>query len=85
MNLLALGWFFQPLHGIGYQFWSGIGSDLGEVTLVGAVLVFLRHRNCHVRRCWRLQWHEHPDNGHPVCRRHHPDGAGIEHHPTGSG
>ena len=21
-----------------------------------------------------LQWHPHPDHGHPVCKKHHPDG-----------
>jgi hypothetical protein len=30
-----------------------------------------------VQRCWRLEWHPHPDNGHPVCRKHHPDGHGL--------
>ena len=39
--------------------------------------LFLRKHNCHVRRCWRLAWHPHPDHGHPVCRRHHPDGRGV--------
>lgn len=54
----------------GYNFWSGIGS--GSPLLLGAGL-WWRHHNCHVHGCWRLQWHAHPDHGHPVCRRHHPD------------
>lgn len=54
----------------GYWFWSGIGSDLGEVTLIAAVVALLRHRNCHVKGCWRLG-HIDPDHGHPACRRHH--------------
>lgn len=73
MTLLALGWFFQPLHGVGLNFWSGIGSDLGEVTLIVGLAVFLRQRNCHVHKCPRLSWHVDPAHGHPVCRHHHPD------------
>jgi len=45
------GWFYtyfvHILSGNGYQFWSGIGSDLGEVTLLGIVLVWWRSHNCH--------------------------------------
>lgn len=59
----------DPLHNDGYQFWSGIGS--GSPLLVAAG-VFWRKHNCHVHRCWRLQWHAHPAHGHPVCRKHHP-------------
>ena len=63
----------DPLHGNGYQFWSGIGSDFGELTIItGGVLLF-RHRNCHVKGCWRLG-HTDPEHGHPACRRHHSRG-----------
>lgn len=59
-----------------YGFWSGFGSDLGEyviaVTLATGLVGWWRRHNCHIHRCWRLQWHPHPDHGHPVCRRHHP-------------
>lgn len=62
----------HPLEGLGYQFWSGIGSDFSEVTLLIGVLVFYVKHNCHEHRCLRLSWH--PDSeGHPVCKRHHPD------------
>ncbi len=71
------GWFqtyFEHvLSGRGYQFWSGIGSDVGELTLLTAFVIWIRQRNCHVNRCWRLAWHPHPEHGHPVCRHHHPD------------
>ena len=66
-------YFVHVLSGKGYQFWSGIGSDIGEVTLIGLVMVWWRHHNCHVYRSWRLSWHPHPDHGRPVCRHHHPD------------
>jgi hypothetical protein len=66
-------WIFHPLAGNGYQFWSGIGSDLTEIVILAWVLVWWRTHNCHIHHCWRLPWHPHPDHGHPVCRRHHPD------------
>ena len=50
-------YFIHVLSGKGYQFWSGIGSDIGEVTLIGLAMVWWRHHNCHVYRCWRLSWH----------------------------
>jgi hypothetical protein len=66
----------HPYSGLGYQFWSGLGSDIGEVSifgaLVGGILAYWHHHNCHVHRCWRLCWHAHPGHGHPVCKRHHP-------------
>ena len=63
-------------HG-GYWFWSGIGSDLGELSIVIAVvstaLLAYRKHECHIHRCRRLAWHPDPEHGHPVCKRHHPD------------
>jgi hypothetical protein len=70
--------------GCGYSFWSGSASDIGEVTLVFGLGAFLgawwRKHNCHVHRCWRLQWHPHPAHGHPVCGKHHPFGQGRADH-----
>lgn len=70
--------------GCGYSFWSGALGDIGLVTLVfggGAFFAtWWRKHNCHVRGCWRLQWHAHPGHGHPVCARHHPYGQGRGHH-----
>lgn len=63
-------WFWHPLTGLGYQFWSGIGSDLGEITLLAAIIGLYRHRNCHVSGCWRLG-HQDPEHGFPACRHHH--------------
>lgn len=57
-----------------YGFWSGFGSDLGEVTLIAALLGMLRQHNCEVKGCPRLGRHL-TAAGHRVCRRHHPDGA----------
>lgn len=69
-------WFWHPLAGKGYQFWSGIGSDLGEYTialaLIGGLVRSYRQHVCHVETCHRLAWHPDPGHGHPVCKRHHP-------------
>lgn len=74
------GWLLHPLGGLGYQFFSGIGSSISEwLTIAVAISVYVYHHNCHVHKCWRLDWHPHPDHGHPVCKKHHPD------HPKGGG
>jgi len=66
--------YFHPLGGLGYQFWSGIGSDIGEITLLGALIAVWSKHNCHVHRCWRLSWHPSKKyGGHVVCRHHHED------------
>ena len=67
----------HPLHGNGYQWWSGEGSDIGEAAIIGGLVAILRRHNCHEYRCWRLAWHPDPETGHPLCKRHHPD------HPKG--
>ena len=62
----------------GYNFVSGPLADITLITaFASALYLWLRKHNCHVHRCWRLQWHPHPDHGHPVCRKHHPDGHGL--------
>ncbi len=56
-------------------FWSGFGSDLGEVVIIGGMVQLYRKHTCHVdspRFCWRLG--THPVDGTPyrVCKTHHP-------------
>lgn len=62
------------LSGPVYGFWSGFGSDIGQVTLLGAVLGMWRRHNCHQRRCWRVGRHQ--VDGTPWCDRHHLDARG---------
>jgi hypothetical protein len=59
-----------------YGFWSGFGSDLGEVALIGAVLGAARKHNCHQRHCWRIG--RHTVNGTPWCNRHHQAARNTE-------
>ena len=72
--LIAAGFtfdqFFHPLRYWGYEFWSGIGSDVSEVTLLGLALGAYKHINCEQPHCWR-PGHRHPDHGRPVCRKHY--------------
>lgn len=68
-------WLFHPMAGKGYQFFSGIGSDVSELALLGGLIAYLRHHQCAVRGCWRMSWATHPEHGVPVCARHHPKGG----------
>jgi hypothetical protein len=60
------------LSGPWYGFWSGIGSDIGEVTLIGAATSLYWRHTCHAKRCWRIGRHPVEGTPHIVCRRHHP-------------
>lgn len=61
---------WHSLYGDTYQFWSGVGSDLGELTLIGAMIVAYRKIECHRSGCHRIGRFTH---GHlKLCHRHHP-------------
>lgn len=55
-----------------YGFFSGFGSDIGEVALIGGLVQLVRHQNCEVKGCWRFH-HRATAAGHKVCKVHHPD------------
>jgi hypothetical protein len=64
-----------------YNWWSGAGSDLGEITLLVALVGFF---NCHETGCFRVgRLTTVEENGHHYrrCRRHHllrhEDGPGT--------
>jgi hypothetical protein len=63
-----------------YNFWSGFGSDIAEVTIVGALVAVYKKHNCHARWCWRVGHHEFFDASkgltYNLCRKHHPDHPG---------
>jgi hypothetical protein len=69
--VIAGNWLYHlfGLSGSGpwYGFWSGIGSDLGELAIVGGIW---RLVNCHESGCLRLGHHY---RSHIVCRRHRGD------------
>jgi hypothetical protein len=74
-HLLDSSWWSEFLHpgksgpGGGYWFYSGL-AGAAFLGLIPASIVFFRHRNCHVKGCWRLG-HPDPAHGYPACRHHH--------------
>lgn len=91
--MIGPGWFYHPLgicvHGPSYiscrsyNFWSGIGSDFGELALIaqliaGAIIAWrlykkLRpHLECHEETCHRIGWHKVEHTPHRCCWEHHP-------------
>jgi hypothetical protein len=70
----------NDLSGPWYGFWSGFGSDLAEIGLIGAVVTgvyqIFRKYNCHEPRCWRVGTHPAADGQFLLCYRHHPDFRG---------
>lgn len=63
-----------------YNFWSGFGSDLGEVTIVVGLWAVYKKHNCGAKYCWRLSKHDWEDEKgivHHLCRKHHPLHSGT--------
>lgn len=58
-----------------YAFWSGFGSDVSELSILGAVGVMVRKHQCHYPRCPRIGRFRVPDKPWVLCHKHHPDGA----------
>lgn len=54
-----------------YGFWSGFGSDLGEITLIAGLVAWWRAGECHVDSCHRRG--KYPFKHYKLCRVHHPD------------
>lgn len=63
-----------------YNFWSGFGSDLGEITLIGAALTVYKRFTCHTWWCVRHGTYDFTDAGtgltYRLCRRCHPEHSG---------
>jgi len=79
MKHAVLNWLFHYTGSAGsgpwYGFWSGFGSDIGEVVIIGGIWQFARHSNCHTKGCWRFG---KPLEGTPyrLCHHHHPNHKG---------
>ncbi len=78
-NPLAGFWHWIEVHtgtvnegGPYYGFWSGFGSDIGEIALIGGVWMGVRKINCHVKGCPRIGHYEVKGTPYKVCRKHHP-------------
>jgi hypothetical protein len=63
-----------------YGFWSGFGSDLEELGILGAIgaaiYQLVKKYNCHEPSCWRIGSHPAADGQFNLCYRHHPDFQG---------
>jgi hypothetical protein len=63
-----------------YGFWSGFGSDLAEISVLGAlgtgVYQLVKKFNCHEPGCWRVGNHPAAGGQFMLCYRHHPDYQG---------
>ncbi len=73
MHWLSHFFGLDNLSGPFYGFWSGVGSDIAELTLAGALIEQIRRRNCHVSRCWRSGHFEVGGTPYKTCRKHHPE------------
>jgi hypothetical protein len=63
-----------------YGFWSGFGSDLAELSILGAigtgVYQLVKKYNCHEPGCWRVGTHPAAGGQFLLCYHHHPDFRG---------
>ena len=80
MTWLSHLWWWIEVHtgtvnesGPFYGFWSGFGSDLGEVTLLAAAYGLYRAHNCHAHRCPWIGRHPYEKDG--VTLEPAPDSA----------
>jgi hypothetical protein len=65
-----------------YGFWSGFGSDLAELGILGAIgtaiYQLVKKYNCHEPGCWRVGAHPAAGGQFLLCYRHHPDFHGSK-------
>jgi hypothetical protein len=69
VHFLGLDYGGRYGHPLPYDLWSGFGSDISELAIIGAVLGAYRRHNCHERKCWRIG--RHTVDGTPWCNHHH--------------
>jgi hypothetical protein len=63
-----------------YGFWSGFGSDIAELGIIGAICTaayqLFKRFNCHEPGCWRVGTHLAAGGQFALCYHHHPDYQG---------
>jgi hypothetical protein len=72
--LLSLGHLVGSDGGGWYNFWSGLGADIGGLTILGGAIGVYRKHNCHVHGCWRIAKQQVVGTSWVVCHHHHPEG-----------
>lgn len=73
---------------LSYNYHSGIGSDLGELTLIGTLVVGFatahrllhKHFECHADTCKKLGFHHVEGTHFRTCWHHHPVLSSHDHH-----
>ena len=73
-----MGWLLHVLgvdnvSGRWYGFWSGFGSDVGEVAIVGGLITIVRRHTCHIHRLLAHRPSSCAGQHRVVCRMHHPE------------
>ncbi len=71
---MGIGHWIGSDGGTWYNFWSGLGADIGGLAFVGAGFGLYRKHNCHVHGCWRIAKQQVIGTSWVVCHRHHPEG-----------
>ena len=51
-----------------YNFWSGAGSDIGEITIIGMIYAYYRQHKCET--CWRPSKHDVAGTHFKTCHKH---------------
>jgi hypothetical protein len=53
-----------------YNFWSGFGSDFGEIAILGSIIALYKHHNCTVKGCPRIGHHSVTGTPYKTCHKH---------------
>lgn len=61
----------DPIHSVGYQFWSGIGGAIIGPALLGLV-IYVSPDRCEQIGCYRRAREKHLESGLSLCERHLP-------------
>jgi hypothetical protein len=58
-----------------YGFFSGFGSDIAEIAIIGGLISIYRKHNCHLPGCWRIAHHTFKDQvdhtEYKLCKKHY--------------
>jgi len=57
-----------------YNVYSGLIQAIGSLTFLGGLVAYLRHLNCHVAGCRRIDTRKVEGKEWRLCPVHHPDG-----------
>lgn len=76
MFFVHIWWWFQHVTGVDYSsgpaygFWSGFGSDIGELAILGGIVQLYRQHNCAIKGCYRIGHYEVQGTKYKTCHKH---------------